>query len=200
MLLTSTSKWAPVRRREIRDVIPGWFDTSAPRWKSLQFQGYSRAWPIDALVIRLERSTCYNGRRTIIVRSDFFQNSLECSFVLPSARHLHSPIDYPVARIQRQRAGAYARQRRFGERRASKTNARVGLRWGHSLRKSICFSMCTGSAYWGHLSGKTLAISTNGTIRSESGRWREAAGQTAHSPNETLWNFGRGPPFSPPGF
>src|SRR5262245_53708531 len=72
-----------------------------------------------------ERSTCYNGRRTIIVRSDFCQNSLKCSFVLPSARHLHSPIADPVARIQRQRAGAYARQRRFGERRASKTNACV---------------------------------------------------------------------------
>jgi len=43
-------------------------------------------------------------------------------------------------------------------------------RWGHSLRKSFCFSMCAGSAYWGHLSAKTLAISTNGLIRSESRR------------------------------
>ena len=29
--------------------------------------------------------------------------------------------------------------------------------------------MCAGSAYWCHLSAKSFAISTNGTIRSESG-------------------------------
>src|SRR5262249_24598016 len=51
---------------------------------------------------------------------------------------------------------------------ASKTNARVGLQWCHSLGKSVCFSMCAGSAYWCHLSAKSFAISTNGTIRSES--------------------------------
>ena len=51
-----------------------------------------------------------------------------------------------------------------------KTNARVGLRWGHLLRKSVCFSMCAGSAYWGHFPAKSFAISTNGSIRSESTR------------------------------
>jgi len=53
---------------------------------------------------------------------------------------------------------------------ASKTNARVGLQWCHSLRKSVCCSMCAGSAYWCHLSAKSSVISTNGTIRSESTR------------------------------
>jgi hypothetical protein len=55
--------------------------------------------------------------------------------------------------------------RRCAER---KTNARGGLRWCHSFRKSVCFSMCAGSASWCHFSAKTLAISTNGSIRSES--------------------------------
>ena len=53
---------------------------------------------------------------------------------------------------------------------ARKTNARVGLQWCHSLGKSVCFSMCAGSAYWCHLSAKSSVISTNGTIRSESTR------------------------------
>jgi hypothetical protein len=39
------------------------------------------------------------------------------------------------------------------------TPARVhlSLRWGHSLRKSVCFSMRRGGAYWGHL-GKKLRV------------------------------------------
>src|SRR5262249_17921790 len=57
----------------------------------------------------------------------------------------------------------------LGERRASKTNARVGLRWCHLLLKSVCFSMCAGNTYWCHFSAKSLAISTNGLVRSESG-------------------------------
>jgi hypothetical protein len=44
-------------------------------------------------------------------------------------------------------------------------------RWCHSLRKSACFSMCAGSVYWCHFPAKSFAISTNGTIRSESKRW-----------------------------
>jgi hypothetical protein len=39
---------------------------------------------------------------------------------------------------------------------------------GHSLRKSLCFPMCPGDAYWGHFAAKKPAISTNGLIRSES--------------------------------
>jgi hypothetical protein len=38
------------------------------------------------------------------------------------------------------------------------------------LWKSVCFSMCAGSASWCHLSAKSCAISTNGTIRSEASR------------------------------
>src|SRR5262249_29324047 len=53
---------------------------------------------------------------------------------------------------------------------AAKTNARGGLQWCHSLRKSVCFSMCAGSAYWFHFSAKSLAISTNGLVRSELSR------------------------------
>jgi hypothetical protein len=41
-------------------------------------------------------------------------------------------------------------------------------RWGHSLRKSLCFPMCPGDAYWGHFAAKSAEISTNGSIRSES--------------------------------
>ena len=40
------------------------------------------------------------------------------------------------------------------------------------LWKSVCFSMCAGNAYWCHLSAKSLAISTNGSKRSESSRRR----------------------------
>ena len=39
-------------------------------------------------------------------------------------------------------AGDYAHGGRIGEWRATKTNARVGLRWCLLLRKSACFSMC----------------------------------------------------------
>jgi hypothetical protein len=46
--------------------------------------------------------------------------------------------------------------------------------WGHSPRKSICFSMCAVSAYWGHLTAKSSEISTNGLDCSESRRERPA--------------------------
>ena len=52
---------------------------------------------------------------------------------------------------------------------ARRTRALV-WQWCHSLRKSVCFSMCAGSAYWCHLSAKSFAISTNGSVRSESSR------------------------------
>jgi len=52
---------------------------------------------------------------------------------------------------------------------ARKTSARVGLQWCHLLWKSICFSMCAGNTYWCHFSAKSLEISTNGLVRSESG-------------------------------
>ena len=65
-------------------------------------------------------------------------------------------------------AGDYAHGGRIGERRASKTNARVGLRWCLLPRKSACSAMRRGDAYWCHLSAKSLAISTNGLLRSES--------------------------------
>src|SRR5262249_39413453 len=53
---------------------------------------------------------------------------------------------------------------------ASHSNAARKLderaRWSvvvsHLLRKSVCFAMCAGSAYWCHLSAKSCAISTNG--------------------------------------
>src|SRR6516164_3246106 len=43
-------------------------------------------------------------------------------------------------------------------------------RWCHSLRKSVCVSMRPGSTLWCHLAAKSLEISTNGLIRSESRR------------------------------
>src|SRR5215467_7393249 len=45
--------------------------------------------------------------------------------------------------------------------------------WGHLLRKSACFSMCRGSAEWGHIPAKSFAISTNGLIQNDSGLSRE---------------------------
>src|SRR5262249_28125285 len=38
---------------------------------------------------------------------------------------------------------------------ASKTNARGLFWWCHLLRKSFCFSMCAGSAYWCHFPAKS---------------------------------------------
>ena len=52
---------------------------------------------------------------------------------------------------------------------ARKTSARVCLRWCHLLWKSVCFSMCAGNTYWCHFSAKSTVISTNGSLRSESG-------------------------------
>src|SRR5262249_28338425 len=52
---------------------------------------------------------------------------------------------------------------------ASSARASNGRLW-HLLWKSACFSMCVGSAYWGHLSAKSFVIPTNGLIRSESRR------------------------------
>jgi len=62
-------------------------------------------------------------------------------------------------------------------------------RWCHLLWKTICFSMCAGSASWCHLSTKSLAISTNGLLRSESSRWRTPPGSPPFA-QRALWNIG----------
>ena len=62
-------------------------------------------------------------------------------------------------------AGAHSVLRRPQARRT-----RAVVCGGGTRCKSLCFPMCAGSATWRHFSAKTLLISANGLIRSESGR------------------------------
>ena len=133
-------------------------------------------------------------RPAVAVASPVRTSSTICSTAKPCARMIASVAPSREAASNSKRAaavgpGIVAQMAKRGERgiggreharvypnarsdaaAASKTNARVGLQWCHSLGKSVCFSMCAGSAYWCHLSAKSFAISTNGLIRSES-RW-----------------------------
>jgi hypothetical protein len=96
---------------------------------------------------------------------------------------------------------ARSESRRGGDHQASKRGV-IGEgehdRWCHLLWKSACFSMCPGSAYWCHLSAKSFAISTNGTIRSESrsGRYQPLLGATPD--HSTLRCAGRRRPTASP--
>src|SRR5262245_56348650 len=101
-------------------------------------------------------------------------------FLAAHVRHA-ATVSLAVARHHDTRRGrgstrrAYAHERRFGEsgaRGEKDERARVSLRWCHLLWKSVCFSMCAGSAHWCHFSPKSVEISTNSTIRSESRRGR----------------------------
>jgi hypothetical protein len=90
---------------------------------------------------------------------------------------------------EREHARVYPNARSDAEA-ASKANARVGRRWCHLLWKSVCFSMCAGNTYWCHFSAKSLAISTNGSIRSESRLLRLAP---TRGPLLCVRPWGRGP-------
>src|SRR5262245_1277336 len=151
----------------------GYFDARAAHPQSLAHAGAHHGWCRNLL-----RGTAGAATKSMAVSASVDRVRLAG----PSAAAPHACQDKPAMRrggayrcwksattLERDStAGDYAHGGRIGERRATKTNARVGLRWCHLLRKSACFSMCAGSAYWCHLAAKSFAISTNGSIRSES--------------------------------
>jgi len=59
--------------------------------------------------------------------------------------------------------GPIWRAARKEDERARVSPAVVPLVW-----KSVCFSICAGNAYWCHFSAKSVVVSTNGSLRSES--------------------------------
>jgi hypothetical protein len=67
------------------------------------------------------------------------------------------------------RAETLFRSARCRRRHAARQQVGTVRQWGHLSRKSLCFPMCPGDAYWGHFAAKSCETSTNGLDCSE---WR----------------------------
>jgi len=119
---------------------------------------------------------------------------------ISGVRRPFEPRGHALDRAIGKLRGGRRRTTLFGYDHQAKERAVIGEsehgRWCHLLWKSLCFSMRPVDAYWCHFSAKNLAISTNASLRSESGRQSPVPRARPRTVPDTTLNRIRCPAFT----